>query len=73
MRYQQNNQFSEAINVYDNSLQINPNQELGWTLKSSALMLQLKPYEAMQALDKALQINPNYSLALYGKSMISCT
>jgi tetratricopeptide (TPR) repeat protein len=61
------NQFDEVIQVYDQVLEINPQDSYAWDGKGNAFSdLGLKD-EAIKAYDKALEINPQDPYALKGK------
>jgi tetratricopeptide (TPR) repeat protein len=60
-------QHKEAIQCYDKSLKLSPNNAIDWNNKGNSLDSLGKYEEAIQCYDKTLSINPNYIKALNNK------
>ncbi|MDJ0581445.1 tetratricopeptide repeat-containing serine protease family protein [Crocosphaera sp.] len=66
-RLRKNKQYTEAINSYDQALEIDPNDKDAWHGRGVALN-ELKRYEeAIKPYDKAIEIDPNYVKAWYNR------
>ena len=50
--------FYEAINLFDEVIQENPDLDIPWAYKGEALAYLKRPHEAVQSFDKALELNP---------------
>ncbi len=61
--------YNEAIALYDQALELNPNYVLALADKGNALCSLGKYDEAIICYDKALEINPNYVAALADKGV----
>ena len=58
------------METYNNSLELNPEDEVTWTSKG-IIYTYLEQYnKALNAYDKALNINPKYANAWYNKSCV---
>ena len=62
------NRFEEAIECYDKSLKINPNDFKAWNNKAFSLHNLNRLDEAIKYYDKSLKINPNYISTLNNKA-----
>ncbi len=62
------NKSDEAIKVFDNTIEINPQDSDAWTNKGLALYKLNKFDEAIKAFDKAIEINPQDSMAWYNRA-----
>ncbi|MFB3764798.1 MAG: tetratricopeptide repeat protein [Methanotrichaceae archaeon] len=58
--------YGEAVQAFDNAIQIDPQYEAAWYLKGTALNKQGMYNEAIQAYDKAIDIDPRDEDAWHG-------
>jgi tetratricopeptide (TPR) repeat protein len=68
--YDLNNEgkYDEAIQAFDKTLKIDPNNAYAWNNKGYALISLGRNEEGLQACDKALEINPNNTYAWNNKA-----
>jgi len=59
--------YDEAIQAYDEAIEIDPQYVGAWINKGSALYSQGKYDEAVQAFDEAIEINPQFAEVWYNK------
>lgn len=57
------NQFEQALECFDKSLELNPQFEDAWLGKSVALYNLGRFQDAIQPIDRALELNPDYVMA----------
>ena len=62
--YYEQGRYSEAVQVYDRVILINPQLEAAWLNKGKALYMQGNYDEALQVFDKAIEINPENAVAM---------
>lgn len=65
--------YDEAIEAYDDILQLNPNYVQAWNGKGILLHAIGKTNEALTAFDEAIRIDPNYAPGWYNKGNILAT
>jgi eukaryotic-like serine/threonine-protein kinase len=65
-----NQMYQQAINVYNQAIEIKPNFYQAWLAKGKVLTQLGQEQKALVALDKALQIRPQSYLALQAKGLI---
>ncbi len=64
-------QLSEAIECFDNAIEINPSFELPWANKANIFFNNLKKYDgALEYVNKALELRSNWSEALKLKGIL---
>jgi tetratricopeptide (TPR) repeat protein len=63
--YQKKGKYVEAINAYDNAIEINPQNSDVWIFKATCLEHLGNYNEAEKAYDKALEINPQKIIASF--------
>jgi tetratricopeptide (TPR) repeat protein len=64
------NQFEQALECFNKSLELDPQFEDAWLGKSVALYNLRRYRDALQAVDRALDLNPDYAMAWYMKGEI---
>ncbi len=55
--------YSEAVQLYDRAIQLNPQLEAAWFNKGNALYMQGNYDEALQVFDRAIEISPQDAIA----------
>jgi tetratricopeptide (TPR) repeat protein len=68
-RYVNIGKYEEAIESYDQALDMDPNYAIPWYNKGSVLDYLGKPEEAIESFDQALDIDPNYADAWNNKGI----
>jgi tetratricopeptide (TPR) repeat protein len=61
--------YGEAVQAFDEAININPQYEAAWYLKGAALNMQGKYNESIQAYDQAIAINPRNESVWLGKGI----
>lgn len=64
------NQFEQALECFNKSLELDPQFEEAWRGKSVALYNLGRFQDAIQPIDRALELNPDYAEAWWTKGMI---
>lgn len=64
------NQFEQALECFNKSLELDPLFEDAWLGKSVALYNLGRSQDAIQPIDQALELNPDYAMAWYMKGEI---
>ena len=64
------NQFEQALECFNKSLELDPQFEDAWLGKSVAFYNLGRYPDALQAVDRALDLNPDYAMAWYMKGEI---
>ncbi|PKL57612.1 MAG: hypothetical protein CVV34_06610 [Methanomicrobiales archaeon HGW-Methanomicrobiales-5] len=64
------NQFEQALECFNKSLELDPQFEDAWLGKSVALYNLRRYQDALQSIDRALELNPEYATAWWMKGMI---
>ncbi len=59
--------LEKAINLYDQALELDPENPVIWNNKGTALVKEHKYEDALDAYDKALELNSEYPEAMIGK------
>jgi tetratricopeptide (TPR) repeat protein len=65
--YHSLNQYSNAIDAFNKSIEIDPQFKEAWNNKGESLKSQGNYDEAIKAFDKAIEIDPNYTNAIEGR------
>jgi tetratricopeptide (TPR) repeat protein len=60
-------QYSNAIDAFNKSIEIDPQFKEAWNNKGESLKSQGNYDEAIKAFDKAIEIDPNYTNAIEGR------
>ncbi len=64
------NQFEQALECFNKSLELDPQFEAAWHGKSVALYNLGRYQDAIQPIDQALELNPDYAEAWWMKGLI---